>query len=271
MKSIYITKSTNYFFLVTILQKESGKSSKEAYFLYISPVPSIGDYDIPTIDTMNCLNIEIKIRKNTKSAHIHRLNHDNKCALRSPDDIGLEKGKGTFEMVMSTLYLCNELFGVKSFTLEDASKFYCEPANTNVQLNYHNLLVYGNTYYERRFKAVPKDEWDIPEWLQVKEKLKDTVPADYSILINDGVLDRIDEEYIEQFMMVVLKHQGKSSWNQLFYSIDQLEDSCVYFTNEVLAMLLHFAEIRLPTFTNFLIKISSSNSRRYLINHEQIF
>lgn len=241
------------------------------YFINVSPVPSTGDNEIPLSDDIKCLNIVIKKKRGKTTAHIHQLTHDKRCALRSPDDNGLENGRGTFEMVMSTLSLCRGLFGVDSFTLEDASKFNCEVAEKHVQLRIHNLLVYGESYYERRFQAKPVYNSDIHDWEKVKHDLKGVVMSNYSELINQGVIDRIDEEYIEPLMRVVYQHQGRSTWKELFSSINQLKDSCVYFTNSALGVLFSVSGIKLPDFIDFSIDISDTLSSRYLKKHELIY
>ena len=225
--SVFITKSENYFFLVTIKNINPGTFERGTYCVRVAPVPSTGSYMIPTTDKISCINISIEVKKKKRQAHIHCINHDKECALRSPDDMGLERGRGTFEMVMSTLALCRSLFDISRFTLEDASKFDCAPARTTVQLRYHNLMVYGETYYERRFGAVPRFESDIPEWNKVKQDLKNNiVPCDFSKLISRGINERMvefDEEYIEPLMRVVKEHQGKSTWNEMF--------SCLLYTS----------------------------------------
>lgn len=266
--SVFITKSENYFFLVTIKNINPGTPERGTYCVRVAPVPSTGSYTIPTTAKISCINLEIKIRRTKRRAHIHSINHDKECALRSPDDMGLERGRGTFEMVMSTLALCRSLFDVSRFTLEDASKFDCEPAGTTVQLRHHNLMVHGESYYERRFGAVPKHALYIPEWNKVKQDLKGIVPSDFLSRIEPGIMEEFDEEYIEPLMKVVQEHQGRSTWNEMFYSINQLEDACVYFTNSILGVLLHL--IHIPTFMDFVIELSDEAAQQHLVSFERI-
>lgn len=111
---------------------------------------------------------------------------------------------------------------------------------------------------------------DIPEWDKVKQDLKhNNVPNDLSRRISSGISSRMDEKYIKPLMTVVKEHQGKSAWNEMFYSINQLEDLCVYFTNDtMLSVPLH--SIYIPRFTEFKIEISDKTSEENLKAYERM-
>ena len=271
MALLFVTKTNNYLFLVSITSEQTEGSSKVNHRIKIYPLPNRVDDEIPTIDTQKCLHITIETRKlRTTVAHIHLLRFDGRCSLRSRDDMGLHRGEGTYEMVMSTLCLCKELFGVSKFTLEDASKFKCEPNEDTVQLLYHNLLVHGKTYYERRFGATLRYEENAPEWNRIKSDLRRLVPVGFSDKVGEHLDVVVHEEYIDPCMSVIKRCEGRCTINEMFAEINKLPKSCVYFKNESLSMMLTFLEINITTFIDFMINISDVNIETHLLKYEQI-
>ncbi|CAM9107487.1 unnamed protein product [Sphacelaria rigidula] len=156
---VYITKYPDHIFLVSMEPVPMHPSSVK---VRVVPVPRVDSYFHSTF-IESCVDIvvgthdmgllvgsgsEKEARQSKDFTHVTALAYSKKCSLTKP----LSAKQGTNQMFLSALALCVETIGVEKLQLIDASHFMCE--DMVVDLYLHNLLVFGQTWYERKYRAV---------------------------------------------------------------------------------------------------------------------
>ena len=87
-------------------------------------------------------------------AHIEGISYNNKCAAGDQ----MSRMVGTFQMVMSAIkFVMLKYEHITGFTLKDTSHMRCSDGKT-IELSYLQSAMYGKTWYQHRFHAVPRDE-----------------------------------------------------------------------------------------------------------------
>jgi len=111
-------------------------------------------------------------------AHVEGVSHDPKCAVGNK----MPTNTGTFQMAMTAfLFVLHQYPHVYGFTLKDTSTLECDDGG-NVDLAYLQASMYGKTWYQRRFNAVPYDEADtlkMANWNWLRDPLRDSYDAFY--------------------------------------------------------------------------------------------
>ena len=218
----------------------------------ISPLPELKEDITPKILGGHCLKVSVNFEDGSTNATMDELEYNEFCSTKTR----LDKKVGTFEMVMSTLHLCKKLFGVTEFKVHDASYFNCVSVKRNINMRPHNLLVYGEAFYERRFGAVPNSREGRVEW----ERSKTLLQADAEKGFVDKLIEtlrasnRITRQHRNEFIDI-LSSYGGLSWNGLFHRINELKPYGCGFFDVTMEDLSRMFEI--PVIQEWLINLSS--------------
>jgi hypothetical protein len=104
-----------------------------------------------------CSELSYDTRK-PKDLLLENLAYYSRCAYGHD----LKQGDGTRDMIYCVLKLCIDVFPeIKNVYFKDVSYFDCEEDDRmKVYLSYYDLLLYGQTWYERHFKAIAVDRED---------------------------------------------------------------------------------------------------------------
>jgi hypothetical protein len=140
------------------------------YVFDMSVVKYRNNYSIQYGDSTNREGPCVDLLYNTNDDYIElqSLAYYSRCSSNKE----LEPGTGTREMIMSILKICIEAFtGVKRIVLKDVADFHCN--NKRVLLSYYSLLLYGQTWYERHFKARPVHKEDNETLDEFRKPLND--------------------------------------------------------------------------------------------------
>lgn len=259
MEGLYIIKSKNTFFLVKV--KKS--FSEGDYDIRVSPVSRRDGEEIITDDA--CLTIEISSSFSEYSAMIDYLGFHEGCSLFEP----MERGIGTRDMIKSTLSLCKKLFGISKFTLYDASTFDCPSTGGEVGLAVHNFLVYGRSWYERKFDAAPSSVHDSIRWERSKKLLSAFVEESKARRIKgiiEGIFQGDDQE---QFLEIVNDALiERITWNQMFENMNLSYNGCLFFTGKMIDTVSDIFGI--PMVDSWYIPITDEDVSEYLVAHEKV-
>ena len=259
VEGLYVIKSRSTFFLVKV--KKS--FSEGDYDIRVSPVSKRGGEKVITDN--DCLTLEITPSFSEYSAMIDYVGFNEGCSLFEP----MERGFGTRDMVKSTLALCRKLFGTSKFMMHDASKFDCLAAEGEVDLSVHNLLVYGKSWYERKFDAKPSSLHDSLRWDRSKQLLASVVDEDRATRIKQYIDIFFREEDREQFLEIVNDALiGRNSWNQMFENINLSYNGCVFFTGRMIDSVSNLFGIHVVD--SWYIPITDDDALEYLVAHEKI-
>lgn len=243
-EGFYVTISTDYTFLVKV-KKESDFIDDIIFIVSISPVPKIQADIKPSHDDHTCLNITVTIG-DENMAHLGGINHDRICTV-SPN---LPPKHGTYQMLMSTLNLCHQLFGVTKFTLHDTAVFFCTP-DEKIFLRPYNMLIHGKSWYERKFGAYPKDPQERTSWERAKQTLNPIVDKSRA----DQIIKRIQEDTTMGFgrgrfnylKEIIMDSVDVKSWVEMFSTINDIESiGCKFFLQRNLRRYLSILDIPNP-------------------------
>lgn len=254
MEGFYITTSKptlngvekTFRFLTRIV-----KTRRDSYTVAIVPVPGeVNDAvhkasDEP--DSKKCLFINICPSEEGLIGCIVNFSYERFCSL-SP---GLNISEGR-NMVQPTLEFCRKIFGVSRFTFLDSSSFKCQPSGEMISMGDHNLLVYGQTWYERIFGAKPEAEDKQRQLRMTKLILSENVNKEQASKLvkfvkNTVILTHsfLDEDIVDEFSGIVLSSVGKTSWNGMFSAVNDMTNKrgCEFFTNMMIRYIFSLLEI----------------------------
>lgn len=169
MNKTYLVKTDNYTFELDITKYNN-------------------DYHIEYGDPNNRRGpcILMTYRKNSKTIKLNHIDYYKACSK----DKDLLRGTGTQEMLQTALKLVIQLFPeITKVFLNDVSNFKCENTNTKlsnkdklnsnsdegaeVLLSIYYLLLYGETWYENKFKARYSDKNQRADLNKFKKLLKE--------------------------------------------------------------------------------------------------
>lgn len=226
--------------------------------------PVNNDIDDVVLSDLDCITVTISEDFGENTAMIDYLSFNERCSMNHP----MERGEGTKNMVMSVLSLCKRLFGVSKFSLSDMSSFFCEPSGGEVRLGPHNLLVYGKSWYERKFNAMISSNRDKSRWERSRSVLKSMVTREKAEIILSMIKRIYDGEEMDQFAELVESSIGISTWNEMFSSINMSFEGCVFFTGKMITLLIDMFSI--PFGISWYIPISEDDASTYLLSYEKL-
>lgn len=263
---VYITKSPDHIFLISVGPVEMDASS---VLVKVVPVPRTDTHFHANFFT-SCVDIVVGAHDmcrglwiseeekdtNRDFTHIKALAHSKNCSVTDP----LSTKQGTKQMFLSTLALCVKIIGVTKLQLIDASHFMCE--DMVVDLYLHNMLVYGQSWYERKYGAIPAHRNSRAALHRAKQALAQAV----SNPIAQALIESIDDEEVKAKIQM---HIGVSSWNRLFASINA-EHGCGFFSFDLMQTLQEYFEI--PVVSHWdLSGLLQTNLDQYLVSYEKIY
>jgi len=269
---VYIIKSLNYFFLIRVSGSKREYGTK--HMIVVTPGPDNSNPSMmPDISSDVCLEISIKVYTNTVTACIESLAHEDMCSMCKT----LCKKEGTYEMVMSTLSFCSKLFNVDTFDLYDASSFYCDPVDTItigiINMKKHNLLVYGSSWYERIFNAIPTGRTDQVLWSNAKSRVETTVDRPTIEELLDIYRSNIPEDLMNMLIKVTDKHLKKSSsWTTVFEELHRMDGGkgFIFFKDKFIIRLGKKSLFDIPSVDNWVIEIDKTKNDTYLRNYNRL-
>lgn len=269
---VYITKSPDHIFLVS-MEGIRSQNSEPLVKVRVVPVPR-KDSDFFLTFATSCVDILIgggakgvagaagaagatgtSKTKGKILTHVASLDHGKNCSVT---DL-LPNKKGTNQMFLSTLALCVQTIGVERVQLIDASNFMC--GDMIVDLYIHNLLVHGETWYERKYGAKPEDSQDALS--KAKEALGQTVSAPFSDYLVKSTENSI-------FKSIIRTHTGVTSWNRLFASINGADGGCEFFEYDLLKTIAEYFHI--PDVQHWDVSsLLETNLKQYLVSYKKIY
>ena len=265
---VYITKSVNHFFLIRV-SKIKKRADKMTYMISVSPTPHNHAKQIPDVDDSTCLQITVKSSSEKIKAHIDFLNHENICSMCRP----LERKTGTYEMVVSTLSFCYELFGTEKFSLYDASSFLCGPEELKITMRHHNLLVHGKSWYERTFGAIPVKREDRVLWSDAQSRMREIADTETVIDIVNMAKGNIPRPQRKPIMDILKNNMGSSSWIEIFQKINNLEDDkgCIFFRPIIMNIIGDEDTLNIPRVQDWVINIDPNDNSETLLDSKRIY
>lgn len=260
---LYITLSNSNFFLVSIEKDDV----HDKYSVKIKPVERSVE-DPLLLDDDTCLVISIFSVGGKLKGEIDMLIFNRHCSLWND----LHRGDGTKSMLMSTMSICRELFQVTDFDLVDVSEFNCEISKLDVNLSFHNLLVHGESWYERKFGASPVNDNDFLKWEESKVTLRGLVTRDILMGINrkTNFLLRKSEhkENRLRFSRIMNQSLGVKTWNEMFSEINAHPEGCLFFSPRMMYLL--GMSFNIPDIDTWVIKISDDDVVQNLESYKKI-
>jgi len=216
MNKTYLVKTDNYTFELDIT-----KYNNDYHFEYGNPNNRRGPCILMTY------------RKNSKTIKLNHIDYYKSCGK----DKDLLRGTGTQEMLQTALRLVIQFFPeINKVILNDVSNFKCENTNTSkntksklgnntdgddgasvtersaeVLLSIYYLLLYGETWYENKFKAKYSDKNQRADLNKFKKLLKEKPRMNIFSFYNPN---------LGEF----------NTWHEYFTYIKE-NDGCVFFTD----------------------------------------
>lgn len=261
---VYITKSPDHIFLISMEPVLMDPSSVK---VRVVPVPRT-DSHFNSALLQSCVEIvvgthdigfmmsESKSPSAKNYTHVNTLAYGKNCAMT---DI-LSAKQGTNQMFLSALALCVEKIGVEKIQLIDASHFMCE--DMVVDLYLHNMLIYGQTWYERKYGAVPTRASCSAALNKAKEALAHTVSGP---LVEYLIESTNDEEIKGNIRMQV----GVSTWNGMFSSINA-SFGCAFFKFDVLEKCQEYFHIPEVSYWD-VSSLLQTDLQQYLLSYKKIY
>jgi hypothetical protein len=184
-----------------------------------------------------CMSVNIELDSNTLYLSMLKFNED--CALNYP----MVHGSATIEMMKSLLRFISQQETFTKVSFIDTSEFQCRlsqndeaPYDIPIPLAFHNITIYGKTWYERHFQATISD----PE---LQERIQRSIERLHAIIKKDSVFLRFERNLLniihrtesKRFRTVLLNvvellriATDHSSWmtlfNDLFGSLGLIAD-----------------------------------------------
>ena len=197
---------------------------------------------------------------------ISELEYFKNCSLGDT----MERKSGTHHMVSATISFCADLLedNFKKFRVQDETYFWCGHGRVDMWL--HNLLVYGETYYERKFGATPDPEHsDIDRWASTKARLRtENVTRDLVTILSKET-QRLNTPLRSALCTIMDECVGSCTWKDMFNRLHYADEGkgCIFFSIDNLRTIQEFFNIE--RVNKFQIEVTSKH-RESLVAHEKI-
>ncbi len=265
---LYILKSPVNFFLVEIKRNPSVEGTS------IKVVPATfrnqDNFDALRDDAASYPFGDICLRISNYFDHrrpiIGELQYFKNCSLGD----NMERKSGTHHMVSATISFCADLLGdnFKKFGVQDETYFWC--GHRRVDMWLHNLLVYGETYYERKFGATPDPEHtDIDRWASTKTRLEtENVTRDLVTILTKET-QRLNTPLKLALCRIMDECVGSCTWKDMFNQLHHADEGkgCIFFSIDNLRHIKEFFNIKQVNL--FQIEVTPEH-RESLLAHEKI-
>lgn len=262
---LYVVKTPDNFFMVKV--QEISDSVRvdvvPATFNIQDNYDALLNDDLPSLPFgRTCLSIS---SHDNRTPIISTLDYFKNCAMGD----SMNRRTGTYHMVCATLSLCQRLFGENftRFRLQDASQFWCGKRQVDMWL--HNLLVYGETYYERKFGATPDATHDLKDaWANLKTRLAtEMVTQDFVNTLIQLTRSNVDDP--SSLIPIMENAVANQTWNEMFNQLHFAQDGkgCRFFSRDTLREIhMYFRIFRIDSFEIGL----TTTHRVSLVAHEKI-
>ena len=256
---LYIVKQRGSFFIFKI-----ELTNTHEYNVFIvqpveMPVVDINEVMRHSFDEYGCISTKITLYDNNgvpggNTAYMEQVCYDEQCAIGN-----LERIKGTEDMINATLFLCGKLFKVRSLFLEDQTSYVCNVESIPMQ-NF-NFLVYGKSYYERKFNAKPSTREKNEEWNTMTEKVQyDSIEPDDADAIVNIVHSLIETGYDQENFEIVRDAVNSYigfEWIGLFGHLYGEHGSKIFTRRFVERVSLYLGFIKVDKWKIFIRRVSS--------------
>lgn len=170
----------------------------------------------------------------------------------------MNRSTGTYHMVCATLCFCARLLGHKfnKYGVQDDATFWCGKKKVNMWL--HNLLVYGETYYERKFGGKPMVAEDVADdvieaWSNTKTKLAtEHVKRDLVDSLSRKTRRDLGNSPLGNDLCAIMEScVGSCTWQEMFTQVHFAHDGdgCKLFSMDNLRKIQQYFNIqRVRTF-----------------------
>ncbi len=270
---LYILKSINNFFLVRVEEEEDDGSVDvkvvPAKFNNEDNVAALqqGAYSFPF--GRECLHISYP---GSGRPILSQLDYFKNCSFGE----AMDRKTGTYHMVCATLSFCARLFGrtFTKFGVQDGANFYC--GGRMVKMWLHNLLVYGETYYERKFGGKPESSYwqsdeKIEAWGATKTKLAtELVKRDLvDILITLTERDHNLASLANELRGIMDTCVERFTWKDMFHMLHSAHEGegCKFFSRDTLRKIQQYFEIE--QIDTFEIEVTARHHVS-LVAHEKV-
>jgi hypothetical protein len=122
---------------------------------------------------------------------------------------------------------------IKKMEVHDTSTKWCEPLQYKIPLDIHNMLLYGKSWYERKFNATLAVKHMQRRWNTAAARLACTINHEEVLLLLNRLV--VSQSGV-LFQIVSRCLQNQKNWNHLFQDIFK-EIGCLFFTHENLNVL----------------------------------
>ena len=264
---LYILKSPVNFFLVKVAQNSSGDGTS----IKVVPATFKPQDNFDALQAGNAAsfpfgNTCLIISSGERRPIISELEYFKNCSLGDT----MDRKSGTRHMVSATISFCADLLGdnFKKFLVQDATYFWCGHGRVNMWL--HNLLVYGETYYERKFGATPDPEHcDINLWASTKTKLDSEIVTRDLVTMLSKETQKLNPPLGLALYRIIDECVGSCTWKDMFNQLHYAAEGkgCIFFSINNLRTIQRFFNIK--RVDKFHIEVTSKH-RESLVAHEKI-
>lgn len=194
----------------------------------------------------DCINIGIFEKNNELIGKISHIQSEPECSY----DHVIEDGD-TVNFVKASLQFCSEKFpGLTIFEFDDMAHIECGVSKTDTpprklgkpfSLSYFSIALYGQTWYERHFKAKMNKSKKYEEYRSSIERLNTLIDIPYKTFRNINQIDNEKNSILE-------KHYDMSgTWISFFNSIPK-NKRCDAFFNWLPSFLENELNIKMSSF-----------------------
>lgn len=182
-----------------------------------------------------CVRIAIDVDDPASELLLSGLSYRDSCSVYTP----LARGLGTIAMIKAALIFVMKMHPNEEYVvLTDASKFDCviPGDNTYISLPLHeySFIVYGKTWYQRMFGAIPDDAKLLQEMQTCLEQMHAPLPNTCEELISIKTSNISKRSNLWVYAL-------HADVNKLFIRMKEAQASCFEFLHEVFSRESAFA------------------------------
>lgn len=231
---VYIVRSIDYFFLMTVRLIDMNYSDSEYRIKCISTPYEDANVVKPMPRRRFCVDLSVLVYDDGRKSKLNTLVYGKECSLLGK----LERKTGTKQMLMATLAFASEHLGQNVFQFNDASQIVCD--GHLISLRDYGLLVRGTTWYQRSFDAKTEKEDDAAELEKYSIRLDQTISKEQRDnlvrVLREGQLSA--EKKTGYIDIVTRAVDDGSNWKEMLQVIDHDQKGCSFFSNDVVREIL---------------------------------
>jgi hypothetical protein len=215
-------------------------------------------YILLNADGKECILVKVLKLKKDHTLYLSSIKYNPHCATNAT----MERGEETVAMIKAFLRFMYMKESFDTIVFHDASTFLCRLESLNkfnndeeddyaipIPIAFHNLTIYGKTWYQRHFAATLKDTYVWNKLQKALVKLNQTIVHGPILnrmkVVFEGLMQSPEQSRFQRVIQYALQridaHINKTSWMQYFndlfgpsgsvYSIYGKEFACsLYYT-----------------------------------------